>query len=319
MYQTILAIILILHILSIMNPNNIDYLGSIKSTIKIIIVTLFAIYLKTKHDYDKIFLYTSIPFIIVSFISTLVSFKNLTISDISGIYDNRNDFGLILAVSIGSLMVVEKKNKWQKLAYNLLGLLFLTVLILGGSRGSTLSVLIVLFLYFIVSLNNNKKLTYKEGVMILSLLVIPGMIFMLEPLKSRFLNLQKDESIKDRIELIRACLDETIKNPLGHCASDKVYYRVKPEKLPKDLQSHFRNGGCHFTMLDAGLKFGILGTIAWISIGLILTLKFIRTLKERQKDKIYWIILILFLNSFTENYLQFSRLMRLVIFILTGI
>lgn len=101
-------------------------------------------------DYVKSFVWFSLPQI-VAFFAGVVEFQN---GRFIGIHNDPNFCGLFLSISAISCITLLIRNNvkwWAKIFYTILLLLTLYFLFLTGSRGAMLSVLLVLFVFFLRS------------------------------------------------------------------------------------------------------------------------------------------------------------------------
>ncbi len=314
-YIIILLGILVLCVYTLINPKNIDLSGSIILTFKILILSLYTIYLKTKYETEFLMNIVFTPIVTLSILSTIYSLNKFTIGDISGIYRNRNDFGNILLIS--SIFLTQKLQENKSMIKYILLITVSLILILTGSRGSTLSFIITVLLFLISKLIKHKIRFNTYLVYILTTICLALIIILnFNQIKERFVNMTKnDSSVESRMKIMDGCIKLIQNNPYGYGASDDVYLKMKPENLDETLKSDYRKGGCHFTPLDIMLKFGYLGFIFEIAYVLVIAKKFLKIIKEETKEATFWVVLALTLNSLTENFTQTSRLLKLILFI----
>lgn len=287
----------------------IEYKGILFS-IKIIIITMLIILMKTKYSDDTLYNFIFSPFLIVGIVSLVIGKLigiSYSVGNIKSIYTNKNDYGMILM--IGTIFIatkIENEFTFKNLLKLLLFVFAFSMVALVGSRQALISTILGLVTY---TLSRRNYRVLIVGIALFTILVLS-----INEIRTRLLSSGKDPSSISRIKIISACAKLIKHKPLGYGSSEKVYWKIKQIELDESLKHDFKHGGCHFSILDAGIHFGILGIAAFLAIWSWSIYKLVESVRKKIPLKNELIMLLaLLVSSLFENYTEYDRLLRIII------
>lgn len=216
---------------------------------------LLPIYLSYNNEIEKKLFKLIIFFVeIVSVFGILLYFKNgllgyyLEGKRSGSIYFDPNFFSVVSAIALMLSMSIDF-NKVTKIIIFIISILSIIV---SGSRGTMLSLLICL-LYFIF-MNNKKNILKKIFIFIFSAIFFIGVIYFL----SKFGFWRMHQGTNGRVEMLIYAFNKIKESPLVGFGFDSVTFLLKKDG--------FVNTNTHNSLVDNLLRYGVPCTIVYIFI-----------------------------------------------------
>jgi O-antigen ligase len=202
----------------------------------------------------------------------------------------------VTAICIGYYLITSAHSLIKRSIYLLFILLSLVSLILSGSRGGALTLVIVITYILLMDLKINLR-PIMIGVILISILAGPLIQIVPENLISRFLEIPRsivygDKTVSYRLELWRSSLDVWLDHPVFGVGSGMVTAYKAQNRMYLDVDKSYVT---HNTYINILAEMGIVGFLIFMAI-VWLTLKsyYVCTKQSKNADaSLYRISLLL--------------------------
>ncbi|HIR75106.1 TPA: O-antigen ligase family protein [Candidatus Ventrenecus avicola] len=201
------------------------------------------------------------------------------------IYFDSNFFSIISALPCALIFRIKRK-KSNKIALLLIFLLSLSGIIVSGSRGTMLSLVICLIYYIFIKYSN--KNIIKKGLLV-SIVIIAAIMFFKNIENIPFLRL--DQGSHGRSEMIIYALNYLQGSPIFGYGFDSISSVLR--------EAGFANSNTHNSLVDFAFRYGYIALIIYL---IILLRAFFKSNSNKNKLHINLLLILLYVNMNTILY-----------------
>lgn len=199
------------------------------------------------------------------------------------IYFDSNFFALICALPC---VIMFRKNNYRKSMSIVIFILSFSGIIVSGSRGTMLSLVVCLVYYIFVKYQNKKIL---KKIFLMSIVIISAIVFLKNINNIPFLRL--DQGSHGRSEMIAYTLTKLEESPLFGFGFDSISVVLK--------DGNFSNSNTHNSLVDFAFRYGYPALVLYI---IIIIKAFIKSALNKDKMHINLLLILLYINMNTILY-----------------